>query len=303
MNNVFSGNPLDRAQRERLDEAWLESSLADSNSRFLPLWKLNVLLKKDGGGLAWARRGLLAHADAGVGPILLGVRDGVSHYAVDVSRVAEPETTLGLAAVAEFVDVRAAAGQLAAQESAIVAQARALVDWHDTHRFCARCGASTAAEQGGALRRCGTCKAEHFPRVNPVVIMLVVSGDRCLLGRQAAWPRGMYSTLAGFVETGETIEEAVRREVREEAGIEVGAVAYHSSQPWPFPSSLMIGCVAEAASEDITVDTHEVEDARWFSRETVALACRGEANADELFLPPAIAIGRRLCEAWVGDDS
>ena len=150
------------------------------------------------------------------------------------------------------------------------------------------------------MRRCARCSAEHFPRVNPVVIMLAVRGDQCLLGRQAAWPRGMFSTLAGFVETGETIEEAVRREVREESGVEIGSVKYHSSQPWPFPSSLMIGCIAEALSEDITVDPHEVEDVRWFPREMVLRACRNETDASELFLPPVMAIGRRLCDVWVG---
>jgi len=198
------------------------------------------------------------------------------------------------------MDLRAVAAQLSGEENGIVAQARALVDWHATHPFCARCGAPTEPVQGGALRRCGKCAAEHFPRVNPVVIMLVVRGEQCLLGRQAAWPRGMYSTLAGFVETGETIEEAVRREVREESGIEVGEVAYHSSQPWPFPSSLMIGCIAEALSEDVTIDPHEIDDARWFPRETVLRACRGETDASELFLPPVMAIGRRLCDVWVG---
>jgi NAD+ diphosphatase len=224
----------------------------------------------------------------------------VAHYAVDVSALAEPAAELGLTEIAEFSDVRAVAGQLSGEDSGIVAQARALIDWHATHQFCARCGAPTLLEQGGALRRCEKCAAEHFPRVNPGVIMLVVRGDRCLLGRQAAWPRGMYSTLAGFIETGETIEEAVRREVREESGIEVGQVAYHSSQPWPFPSSLMIGCIAEAISEDITIDAHEIDDARWFPRELVLRACRGETTAAELFLPPIMAIGRRLCDVWVG---
>lgn len=298
--NAFSGNPLDRAQGPRLDDAWLAASLQDPRSRFLAMWRLDVLVKKDGGGLAWGRRGLVERAGAGPEPVLLGLRDDVAHYAVDVSHLADPAAELGLASVAEFADVRAVAAQLSGQDSGIVAQARALVDWHATHPFCARCGSVTAMAQGGALRRCGKCSAEHFPRVNPVVIMLVVRGDRCLLGRQAAWPRGMYSTLAGFVETGETLEDAVRREVREEAGVEVGAVAYHSSQPWPFPSSLMIGCIAEATSEDVTVDAHEIEDARWFPRETVLAACRGETDASVLWLPPPMAIGRTLCDAWVG---
>lgn len=301
--NVFAGNPLDRAQCERLDEAWLAASLDDSRSRFLPMWKLDILVKKQECALAWARRGLLARAPAAPPPVLLGLRDGVSHYAIDVSSLADPAAELGLAEVAEFMDLRAVAGQLSGEENAVVAQARALVDWHATHPFCARCGAPTRMAQGGALRRCDKCTAEHFPRVNPVVIMLVVLGDRCLLGRQAGWPRGMFSTLAGFIETGETIEEAVRREVREESGIRIGSVRYCSSQPWPFPSSLMIGCVAEALSEEIHIDPHEIEEARWFARDAVLRACQGQTDASELFLPPPLAIGRRLCDEWVGIDS
>lgn len=298
--NVFSGNPLDRAQQQRLDEAWLAASLEDPRTRFLPLHRLDVMVKKDGTGLAWARRALVGRAGTTPAPILLGLRDDVAHYAVDVSALDDPAGSLGVAEVAEFTDVRAVAGSLVEADSGIVAQARALVDWHATHPFCARCGASTEVAQGGALRRCSKCSAEHFPRVNPVVIMLVVRGDQCLLGRQKGWPRGMFSTLAGFIETGETIEEAVRREVHEEAGIRVGEVAYHSSQPWPFPSSLMIGCIAEALSEDIVMDPHEVEDVRWFPRETLLRACRGETDASEVFLPPPMAIGRRLCDVWVG---
>jgi NAD+ diphosphatase len=298
--NVFAGNPLDRVSSQRLDDAWLSSSLEDPKSRFLPLWKLDVLVKKDGSGLGWARRGLLSRVAGAASPILLGVREGVSHYAIDVSSLAEPASELGLGEVADFLDVRAVAGQLSGEDAAVVAQARALVDWHATHPFCARCGAATELRQGGALRSCSRCSAEHFPRVNPVVIMLVVQGDRCLLGRQAAWPRGMYSTLAGFVETGETIEEAVRREVLEEAGVTVGEVRYHASQPWPFPSSLMIGCFGEATTDEVTIDKHEIEDARWFSRETILRACRGETDPAELWLPPQFAIGRRLCDAWVG---
>lgn len=297
---AFSGNPLDRVQSQRLDDAWLAASLDDPRSRFLPLWRLDVLVKKDGSGLGWGRKGLLQKAGDVPAPVLLGVKDDVAHWAFDVSKLADPATELGLASVAGFSDVRAVAGQLPQEDSGIVAQARALVDWHATHPFCARCGAATVQAQGGAMRRCDACKAEHFPRVNPVVIMLVVRGDQCLLGRQAAWPRGMYSTLAGFVEAGETLEEAVRREVFEESGIRVGEVAYHSSQPWPFPSSLMIGCIGEALTEDVNIDTHELADARWFPRDMIERACRGETDASELWLPPPMAIGRTLVDAWAG---
>lgn len=282
-----------------MDPEWLAACLEDSASRFLPFWRLSVLVKQQGPALGWARRGLLSVMDEGVGAVLLGVRDSVAHFAVDISAMDEPLARLGLDGVADFCDVRAAAVQLSGEECAMVAQARALVEWHGTRRFCGRCGAPTTSVHGGAMRKCSSCSTEHFPRVNPVAIMLVVRGDHCLLGRQSAWPRGMYSALAGFVEPGETIEEAVRREVMEEAGIEVGEVRYHSSQPWPFPSSLMIGCVGMAASSDIHMDKEEVEDVRWFSRETVARACRGETNADELFLPPPMAIARTLVDSWL----
>lgn len=298
--NAFSGNPLDRMQAQRLDDAWLAASLEDPRSRFLPFCRLDVLVKKDGSGLGWGRKGLVRKAGDVSEPVLLGVKDEVAHFAFDVSKLADPAEELGLAAVAEFCDVRGVAAQLSQPDSGIVAQARALVDWHATHPFCARCGAVTVQAQGGAMRRCNACKAEHFPRVNPVVIMLVVRGDQCLLGRQASWPRGLYATLAGFVETGETIEEAVRREVFEEAGIRVGQVAYHSSQPWPFPSSLMIGCIAEALTEAVQVDSHELADARWYPRETIERACRGESDASELWLPPPMAIGRTLVDVWAG---
>jgi len=299
--HVFSGNPLDRVARKRTDPEWLAACLEDASSRFLPLWRLNVLVKQQGPALGWARRGLLGLIDQSVGAVLLGVREGVAHFAVDISAMAEPLAELGLSGVADFCDARAAAVQLSGEECAVLAQARALVDWHATHRFCARCGGITASVHGGALRTCSVCSVEHFPRVNPVAIMLVVRGDECLLGRQASWPRGMYSALAGFIEPGESIEEAVRREVMEEAGIEVGSVRYHSSQPWPFPSSLMIGCTGAATSSEIHIDEAEVEDVRWFSRETLARACRGEGGADGLFLPPPMAIARTLVDAWLAD--
>ena len=192
----------------------------------------------------------------------------------------------------------ASAAALPAGEAAILAQGRALIGWHESHRFCAKCGEETRPRDAGYLRVCEDCGAEHFPRTDPVVIMLVTRGDRCLLGRQSGWPPGMFSALAGFVEPGEMIEEAVRREVREEASIEVGEVRYLASQPWPFPSSLMIGCLAEGVSEEIRLDDKELDDARWFPLELVRKALAAGGSADGLFVPPPMAIAHQLIRFW-----
>lgn len=303
--HVYAGNPLDRVSALRQDPKWIQKQLEDDNSRFLGLWRLELLVKKEPRALAWGRRGLCASMDQGLGPVLLGVRDGVPHFALDLSGLEEPLQALGFGEVADFMDARTAALQLTAEESAIAAQARSMLDWHATHRYCPACGASTKPEHGGAMRVCEGCRAEHFPRVSPVAIMLVTSGDRCLLGRQRGWPAAMFSALAGFIEPGESIEEAVRREVGEEAGVAVGEVRYRSSQPWPFPSSLMIGCRAEALSEELAVDKVELEEARWFSRDEVQAAVGLNVFAPPadatLILPPPMAIARHLVEEWLAD--
>ncbi len=185
-----------------------------------------------------------------------------------------------------------------ASDAALYAAARSLVDWHARHGFCAVCGTATAIFRAGWGRKCPSCAAEHFPRVDPVVIMLAERGEKVLLGRQPIWPAGRYSALAGFLEVGESIEEAVRRETLEEAGVQVGPVRYVASQPWPFPSSLMIACIGEALDETITIDAHELEDARWFSRDDVRSALARESDAS-FIAPPAYAIAHTLLTAWV----
>jgi NAD+ diphosphatase len=188
-------------------------------------------------------------------------------------------------------------GLLPASELGILAQAKSLIGWHKSHGFCAQCGAATRPASGGWKRECSSCKAQHFPRTDPVSIMLVVDGERCLLGRQARFVANSYSCLAGFIEPGETLEDAVRREVFEEAGITVGGVRYLCNQPWPFPSSLMIGCIAQAISHDIVMDAEELEDARWFSRDEV----RGmltRTHPQGLICPPPVAIANALMQAW-----
>lgn len=175
-------------------------------------------------------------------------------------------------------------------------QAKALIDWHNRHRFCAQCGMATEPADGGYRRTCPRCKAEHFPRTDPAVIMLVTAGERCLLGRNKRFTGGHYSTLAGFVEPGESIEEAVRREVYEEVRVRVGTVRYFASQPWPFPSSLMIGCIAEAETQDIEVDGTEIIAARWFDRATIRRVLDGESN--DVLLPRRDAIAHHLIRSW-----
>jgi NAD+ diphosphatase len=301
----FSGNPLNRVSNERRDAEWIEGLRHDPNSRFTPLHRLKFLIDGSAGALHWGNarwvdvRDVTAASDADLPePILLGVEDGVAHFAFDASALDDPIETYGLSGVASFHDLRSAVPMLTDIDAGIGAQARSLVDWHLRHQFCAVCGAPTTPRAGGTSRKCQACGAEHFPRVDPVAIAVVTRGDHCLLGRSGRFQGNMYSALAGFIEPGESIEEAVRREVLEESGIEVGDVEYFASQPWPFPSSLMIGCIAEGLSEEITIDEEELQDVRWFSRDAIRAALAGDTA--ELSVPQPLAIAHHLVKEWAG---
>jgi NAD+ diphosphatase len=231
----------------------------------------------------------------------LGLMEGAPRFVLAL----DPAAVEGLKARNDFVvtDLRSIAvrGLVAADHLPPLAEGKALINWHGRHRFCSNCGTPTNLVQGGWRRDCPACRAQHFPRTDPVVIMLPVDGGRCVLGRSHRFQSGMWSCLAGFVEPGETIEEAVRRETREEAGIVCGRVAYFASQPWPFPTSLMIGCHAEALSRDIVIDATELDDARWFDREEVATMLL-RSHPDGLTTPPTVAIAYHIIRAWVEDE-
>lgn len=289
---AFSGSLIDRADHVRADPAAI-SALMNASARLLLLDGLSPRVAPEG-GLAW---GSLADADPASELVFLGL-DGARGCFAEV----RPEL-IGSTAPA---DPRAwqAMAVLSPEELAAYGGARSLVDWHARHRFCARCGSPTVLAKGGWQRNCtsGTCRGEHFPRVDPVTIMVVENAGRLLLGRQPRFPAGNYSALAGFVEPGETIEEAVAREVFEEAGVRVRDVTYVMSQPWPFPSSLMIGCHAHADHDALAIDTTELEDARWFTREEIVEALeasdRGEAGK-ALGVPPSRAVAHHLMRWWV----
>jgi len=301
--HTFAGNPFDRADAERRDAPWLAAAARAPSTRYLPLWQLNVLVHDaDGLRLGWLTSADVARLDIGVAPVLLGILDGAAHFALDVSELGDPVHELDLDDAWRFDDARAAAMRLATEETGILAQARAQIGWHRSHRHCSACGQPTRSDRGGHVRICDACKAEHFPRTDPVAIMLILDGDSCLLGQSQGRlaSTGMYSALAGFIDQGESIEEAVRREIREEAGVLVGAVRYHSSQPWPFPSSLMIGCHGRALSNKITIDPAEMADVRWFPRADVQAALRGEHP--KLRVPGPIAIAHHLIKAWADGD-
>jgi NAD+ diphosphatase len=279
----FTGGLLDRGDAIRHDPAAFAALRRDPAARLLVLDGYEPAMAA--GELGWA--GIdpaLADADL----VLLGLRDGIGHFAAITEQPARGRS----------FELIAALHALAAGEAATYAAARSVLDWHARHRFCANCGQATAPFRAGWGRRCDGCGTEHFPRVDPVVIMIAEHDGRALLGRQPAFPPGRYSALAGFLEPGESIEEAVAREIGEEAGIAVTDVRYVASQPWPFPSSLMIACTAQAADDRITLDRNELEDAIWVPRDTVRAVLAG---AEGPFLPPPpYAIAYSLLKAWAG---
>lgn len=296
--NAYTGSPLDRAAKRREDAAWIAAALADDAALFVPVWRARNLMRGVADGAPEAvllsRGGAEALRMAGGPWAFLGLWEGRPVFAVDCSAAEDPLPLLP-AELGSFTDLRAVAGLLPPGEASVLAHARALMHWRVRHRFCGVCGAPCEPRSAGHVMACTACGAQHFPRTDPAVIMLVVRGERCLLGHSHRFPNtAMYSTLAGFVEPGESFEEAVRREVLEEAGVAVGEVRYHSSQPWPFPSSIMIGFHAEGLSDEITPDPEELSDARWFSRAEIA-----DPAAHGFQLPRPDSIARRLIEDWL----
>ena len=298
--HIFAGNPLDRGDKERRDEELLRRMVRQENVRILPFHRLKPLVRRTSQAeLAWIGHDFLddlpPEADT---PRFLGFdADRIPHFAIDVSAVDDPSSIEQLAPGAEFEDGRAAATDIPGDQSGILAQARSNLNWHAQHRFCSVCGTESQSKRGGLMRLCPNCNSQHFPRTDPVVIMLVYRGDKCVMGQtQARSNTTFYSCLAGFMDQGESIEEGVRREVKEEAGLEIGKVTFHSSQPWPFPASLMIGCHAEAISEEIVADPGEMSDVRWFTRDEVKLAL--EDKLDGVSIPGPIAIAHHLIKAW-----
>jgi NAD+ diphosphatase len=296
---AFVTHVLDRAAHLRLNDDKLLALESKSNSRAYVVHRDSLVVKPEGE----AARALLSIDEAlqfgaNPGTIFLGLRDGAALFGMGISAPAvEKLITRDDVAVNELRGM-AMSGAVPPDQLAAIAMAKSMVNWHQRHGFCANCGQRTAMKEGGWKRECASCKAEHFPRTDPVVIMLVTHGDKCLMGRQARFLQGMYSCLAGFVEAAETIEDAVRREVFEESGIRCTDVGYYMTQPWPYPSSLMIGCTARATNEDIVVDRVELEDARWFSRDE-ARQMITRTHPDGLAGPHPFAIAHHLVSRWV----
>lgn len=312
---TFGGSGLARAAEIRSDAARLGELLADPACGVVPVWRGKPLIVGgDTTRLAFLAPDHPVFAAAREAPVFLGLDEAGPRFARDIS--AWDAAGADLSKIGQFVDdseqahpdlgggerfaeLRRNMTRFSPRDAELAAMAVGLFAWHRNHRFCARCGERSEITQAGWQRTCPACKGAHFPRTDPVVIMLVTRGDRVLLGRSPGWPEGMYSLLAGFMEPGETIEAAVRREVAEETAIKVGEVGYLASQPWPFPSSLMIGCWGEALNDDIVIDPNEIEDARWASREEVMDAWASRSNM--LVAARKGAIAHFLIKNWLSD--
>ena len=302
ISHVYGSNPLDRGERERRDEDWIASRAKDPESKFLPLSDLNVLISNGPNqALGWLGIDELSRLGIDTGVIFLGLQEQKACFAIDISKYDSAVQELQKSGDWRFEDARAATEYLSGADSGIVAQARIQINWHNRNGFCSICGHETFVKRGGQVRQCSKCDTEHFPRTDPVVITVVADNDRCLLGQSRGYlsATNRYSALAGFVDQGESIEEAVAREIKEEAGIQVGNIRYHSSQPWPFPWSLMIGCHADAVTTEISFDDEEMTDVRWFSRAKVLLALEGQS--ENLAIPGPVAIAHHLIKAWATD--
>ena len=289
---VFAGNLLSRVDRELTDPAWREAIRADPRGRYLVLRDLEApVTSADQPRLVWLSRDQLPEHDNE--PIVLGLADGVPHFAIAIeASAADGEGAAGTT----YVDARSVASMLPVDEAAIVAQARSMADWHARTGFCSRCGGATASIEGGARRMCEVCEARHYPRIDCSIIVLVEREGRALLAGRVGGATGRKSCVAGFIEAGESIEEAVVREVFEETGVQVTDVEYSYSQPWPFPAVLMVGCRARALTSEIKVDGVEIGHADWYTRDQVRAALGG--NSSELAVPPPLAIAHHLLADW-----
>jgi NAD+ diphosphatase len=304
-----SSTLLDRLSHKRCDAAFIEALSKAPEARFLVLADQKPIIAsseaRDTAALRWFSRAELVDLGLPVEEALfLGIdrEIGAGHFALAITehrvRVSPGATTV----LRPIVDLRSIATQgiMSPDEVSLLGKAKSLAAWHDNTRCCGHCGGTTRVKDGGWKRKCWACGMEFFPRIDPVAIMLITDGERCVLGREAHFPEGMWSALAGYVEPGEDLEHAVRRETLEEVGLEVGEVTFHSTQPWPFPHSLMIGCIGMTAPDPLKIDTNEVADARWFGREDVRQMLAG-THRDGLWLPGPQAIARTLIRTWVGE--
>ena len=298
--NFFAENGLERLSEKRCNESWTNDLLKKKNSAFLPFWRTKSLVQDFTS--TKSEISLLSHEEISQFNrkdnefIFLGSRNDTPYFLIDLSDIEDPSKYNSLSGNRSFKDLREVGLSLSREEGGILAYSRALAQWHKTHKFCGRCGGKTESQSAGHVRRCSNpeCGSEHFPRTDPAVIMLVSYGDKVCLARKNDWPKDRFSVLAGFVEPGETPEGAVIREVKEEVGLTVTNVRYHSAQPWPFPANLMLGYFAEAESDEISIDDLEIEEAKWVTREDL------EPEALAYFENPhSVSIARRLIADWV----
>lgn len=293
--NWFANSPLVRPNIEKDQHAFVDARINDPDSLLLPMFRGDPLITD--GNPAYLSVAARKEFPADAPVALLGVRDERAVFAIDASGAAQDAGAAPFAEIGEYQQLRGAASAMTKDDLAIVGHAHWLFEWRRRHRFCSNCGSEVAFGPAGAKAHCANCDAEHFPRTNPVAIVLAIHDDACLLGRGPAWPPGFVSALAGFVEAGETPEECARREIFEEAGVVIDDVRYQFSQPWPFTSSLMMGFLASAQSREINLDTDELAEAHWYKRSDVIAALNGAAK--DFYVPPEFTIARQLLERWV----